>query len=99
MGAAIEMDCPILGLCVCCACFSQLLDRSRRGSVNSAMISLEHCENAFYKLQRLLFKLKTTLGEYSIEFGTQQIHYKVLWSQISILGRLLSRILNHYKVL
>ena len=46
------------------------------------MISLEQCENAFYKLQRLLFKLKTTLGEYCIEFGTQQIHYKVLLGQI-----------------
>ena len=49
VGASIEMGCPILGVCVCCACFSQLLGQSRRdsGSANSAVIALQHCETAF----------------------------------------------------
>ena len=66
LGASIEMDCPILGLSVCCACFSQLLGRIRHGSANSAVISLEHCENVFSTNCNgpLLFKLKTTLGKY-----------------------------------
>ena len=51
---------------VCCACFSQLLGRIKHGSANSAVISLEHCENVFSTNCNgpLLFKLNTTLGKY-----------------------------------
>jgi len=65
VGASIELDCPILGLRVLCMFFSQLLGRRRRASANSAVISLEHCENVFpTNCNGLAFKLKTTLGKY-----------------------------------
>ena len=73
---------------MCCACFSQLLGRSRRGSTNSAVISPQHCENAFSTNCNgpLRFKLKNNWklpwGNMSIERGTPQIHCKLLLRQI-----------------
>ena len=44
---------PKVCVCVCVLCMFFTVGRSRRGSANSAVISLEHCENAFFcKLQR-----------------------------------------------
>ena len=53
LGASIEMDCPILGLCVLCMFFS-------------AVISPEHWENVFSTNCNgpVWFTLKTTLGKY-----------------------------------
>ena len=66
MGASIEMDCPILVLCVCVLCMFFSLVGSKqtcqRKFSSDFTRALRKC--IFYKLQRLLFKLKTTLGKY-----------------------------------
>ena len=90
---SIDFVVDLFGLWACsgqcnwrgCACFSQLLGRSRPGSANSAVISLQHCENAFSTNCNgpPFLNLKTTPQNISIERGTPQIHYTVLKANLN----------------
>ena len=103
LGASIEMDCPILGLCVLCIFFSVVGSKQtwQRKFSSDFSRALRKCVFLQIATARYYLNWKLLWRNISIERGTLQIHYQILLGQIwvNFLGRLLFRILNHHKVL